>query len=152
MEGHLSTSRTTLLAVDLGRCRIRLPISTWKDSSFLSKDWFNVQDSALYNRTGRTQHSMILLEDRGHTLPLVLDHADIVCTYDIYIYTYIKNSTAQLTSVGLAHARPNYLAHAVHCGASVSELCSGWCYVGSITAIRTIYCMFAMYICITKRT
>ena len=63
MEGHLSASRTTLLAVDLGRWRIHLPIFAWKDSSFLSKDGFNVQDSTPYNRTGRTQHSMILLDD-----------------------------------------------------------------------------------------
>ena len=34
IKGHLSASQTTLLAVDLGRLRIRLPISTWKDSSF----------------------------------------------------------------------------------------------------------------------
>ena len=70
MEGHLSASRTTLLAVDLGRRRIRLPISAWKDSNFLSKDWFNIQDCAPYNRTGRMQHSMVLLDDGGFRAPL----------------------------------------------------------------------------------
>ena len=33
----------------------------------------------------------------------------------------------------------------MNCGASVKELRSGWCYIGSITAICTIYCMFAMH-------
>ena len=55
---------------------------------------------------------------------MLLDHAHIVCTrhvytcngritYVQYIYIYIcihrsENSAVQLTSVGLAHARPNY--------------------------------------------
>ena len=33
---------------------------------------------------------------------------DIQCTIHTYIYIYQRNSAIELTSVGLAHARPNY--------------------------------------------
>ena len=51
---------------------------------------------------------------------VLLDHAHIVCTQTAYAcigcrcttyntqYMYQRNSTLELTSVGLAHTRPNY--------------------------------------------
>ena len=60
---------TMLLAVDLGRWRIHLPISAWKDSSFVSSDMLRIQDSAPYRRVRSTQLTMMLLEDRGFSVP-----------------------------------------------------------------------------------
>ena len=61
---------------------------------------------------------------------MLLGHAHIVrmrCTYarngrtyDTYIYQ--KTSAVQLTSVGLAHARPNYVAN-LHINTGSGELC-----------------------------
>ena len=70
-EGHWRAMprRTVLLAANLGSCRILLPISPWKDSSFISKVVFRIHDSAPYSRVGSTQHSMILLEESGLRVP-----------------------------------------------------------------------------------
>ena len=46
----------------------------------------------------------------------------------------IISISIQPTVVGLAYACPTAWVNAVHCGVSMSELCSGWYCIGSITA------------------
>ena len=69
MLGHRRDIRTMLFTAVLGRRRMRLPTSHWKDSSFFSSVKFSIHDSAPYNRMGKTQHSTILLDDSGFKVP-----------------------------------------------------------------------------------
>ena len=68
-EGHFRTRRGILLDVHFGDFRICFRSFDWNDSSFESSDTFSIQDSDPYMRTGSTQLSTILLEERGFKRP-----------------------------------------------------------------------------------
>ena len=69
MEGHWSAMRAMLFAVYLWSRRILLASSVWKDSRLASKALLRIHDSAPYRRQGRTQCSIMFLDDRGFSFP-----------------------------------------------------------------------------------
>ena len=62
---NLSLIRAMLFAVFLWRWRIRLASSAWNDSSLASKLLSGIHDSAPYRKHGRTQCSIMFIEERG---------------------------------------------------------------------------------------
>ena len=69
IEGHWSAMRAMLFAVYLWSRRILLASSVWKDSRLASKALLRIHDSAPYRRQGRTQCSIMFLDDRGFSFP-----------------------------------------------------------------------------------
>ena len=55
IDGHCRAMRAVLLEVQVGRRRMRLASSAWKDSSFYNRVEFNIHVSAPNNRHGNTQ-------------------------------------------------------------------------------------------------
>ena len=65
IDCHCRAMRAVLLEVQVGRRRMRLASSAWKDSSFCNRVEFNIHVSTPNSRHGNTQCSTMLLEERG---------------------------------------------------------------------------------------
>ena len=65
MDGQFRTRRGMLFDVNFGSFRMCFPSSAWKDSRVLINAVFSTHDSQPYMRTGKTQHSTILQDERG---------------------------------------------------------------------------------------
>ena len=65
MDGQFRTRRGMLFDVNFGSFKMCFPSSVWKDSRVLINAVFSTHDSEPYMRTGKTQHSTILQDERG---------------------------------------------------------------------------------------
>ena len=63
-EGYFRARRGILLEAYFNSCRICLPISDWKDSSFESNEELRMQDSDPYMRTENMQDLTMFLDER----------------------------------------------------------------------------------------
>ena len=69
IDGHCRAMMAVLLEVQVGRRRMCLASSAWKDSSFCNRVEFNIHVLAPNSRHGNTQCSTMLLKERGLRVP-----------------------------------------------------------------------------------
>ena len=69
IDGHCRAMRAVLLEVQVGRRRMRLASSAWKDYSFCNRVEFNIHVLAPNSRHANIQCSTMLLEERVLRVP-----------------------------------------------------------------------------------